>query len=158
MKVNGTEEIIKLLLKVKVGEGGTINPHRTDNLENTLQKVDEMIRNDEFIQSEKLNNVKTEVQFSKTLNESPEAYLHRISKEVINKRESDKATLGNSVHSDKTYINEIVETAARTGLLKDFILSKNEYSNRTLGDFNIVWMSKVIAVFLFVLLIYFLLI
>ena len=101
MKVNGTEEIIKLLLEVKVGQGGIKNPDRSENLEKTHKNVDEMIRKDEFIQSGKVINVKSEVEFTKNLNESAEEYLHRISAEVINQRESNKTNLNDSDHIEK---------------------------------------------------------
>ena len=156
MKVSGTGEIIKLLLEVKVGEGEIKNPERTENIEKTLQKVDEMISKDEFIQNGKVNNVKTEVQFTKNLNESPETYLHRISTEVINQRESIKANLNDSEHSSKLIRKEVAETVTRSGLLKELLFPPNENSNRTLGDINNKWLSRVIAVFLLVLFIYFL--
>ncbi|HCW73427.1 MAG TPA: hypothetical protein DHM90_06095 [Clostridiaceae bacterium] len=156
MKVNGTEEIIKLLLEVKVGEGGIKNPDRTENLEKTLKNVDEMIRKDEFMQSGKVNNVKTEIQFTKNLYESPEAYLHRISKEVINVRENERINLDDSVLHYNLNNNEIGDTITRSGLLKDVLSPINEKSNKTLGDIHNKWLSKVIVIFLLVLFIYFL--
>ncbi len=158
MKVNGTDEIIKLLLVVKVGEGGIKKTDRTENLEKTLQIVDEMIRKDEFIQSGKVNNIKTEIQFTKNLNESPEAYLHRISAEVINQRESNKTNLNDSDHSSKLNRKDVAKTVTRSGLLKELLFPQNENGNRMLKDIHNKWLSRVIAVFLLVLFIYLLLI
>lgn len=155
MKISGTDEINQLLLEIKVRDEGIDNSDTPKNLEKLTQKYEEtFLRKDEFIRSGKTTNIKTEVQFTKNFSELPKAYLQRIATEVINQRESDKTNLNDSEHSNKSNKNEIVETAVRTGLVKYFMLSKIEYSNKSIVDLQNKWLLRVILVFLIVILIY----
>jgi len=155
MKINRTDEIIKLLLEIKLVEGEIRNSSNPDNNQKSAQMVEELIlRKDEFIQSDKTYIIKDKIQFSRNYNESPEIYLHRISNEVIKQRENMNIDLVN-----KTEFNDLngirIETAIRSGLLKDFIGANKEKKNEPTIDKVNKWLYRLIMIFSVILLIYF---
>lgn len=155
MKINGSDEIIKLLLEIKVNEGGK-NQEVPDNIDKIAQRVEEIIiRKDEFILRDNKNNTKAEVQFTKSIKESPEMYLQRISAEVISQRENENINSKKRAQTNDLNGNEIIETAARSGLLNDMILSKEGNGNEPSADNDRKWLSRLIIVFLIVMIIYF---
>lgn len=158
MKVKGTDEIVKLLLEMKVAESDGTNIKSHEILEKTTQKVEEAIlRKDEFIPRDQGNHIKAEVQFTKSLHESPEAYLHRISSEVIKLRENMNMDQPDSSEMDDSN-TAAVETAIRSGLLKDFTESNGEKKREVAGESSSKWLYRLVVVFSLVLMAYFFLI
>ncbi|WP_312651504.1 hypothetical protein [Proteiniclasticum sp.] len=155
MKINGSDEVIKLFLEIKVDEGGK-NQETSDNTEKITQKVEEIIiRKDEFIIRDDRSNAKAEVQFTKSLKESPEMYLQRISAEVISQRENENINSKKRAQTNDLSGNEIIEIVTKSGLLKGVILSKDGNSNEPSADNDRKWIFRLISVFLVVILIYF---
>lgn len=153
MKINGADEIIKLLLDVKAGEAEIKNSSNPLNAERTAQKADEAVPGkDEFILNK--NNIAAEIKFTKSPGETPEAYFHRISNELIRQRDNIYAEPGAGLEF-KDPNREMAEHAIRSGLLKDFMAADKENNREQTKDNGKKWLYRFIVIFTLMLLLYF---
>lgn len=120
MKVNGTDSLIKLFLELNNQNLKTPTPGEKVNIENLPKQVIEiLIQRDEVILRGDLI-LKPEIQFTRQLHETPEAYLQRISSEMIKMKESQ-----NGIQEEQMQLlraNEgIVDIALKSGLHKELV-------------------------------------
>lgn len=120
MKVNGTDPLIKPLLELnnqnfmRPASGEKVNIENLSNqIEEILTQSNKVILRGDLI-------LKTEIQFTRQLHETPEVYLQRISSEMIKMKE-----LQNSIQEEQrqllTPYDDTVDIALRAGLLKEYV-------------------------------------
>jgi len=120
MKVNGTDPLIKLLLELNNQNFKTPTSGEKVNIENLSKQVEEILiqRDEVILRGDTV--LKPEIQFIRQLHEAPEAYLQRISSEMIKMKESQ-----NGIPEEKRQLfqpnDSTVEVALRAGLVKELV-------------------------------------
>jgi len=120
MKVNGTDQLIKLLFELKNQNFRTPASSEKVNIEKLSNQIEEIFTQRDEVVLRGDSTLKPEIQFARQLYETPEAYLHRIYTEMIKMRESQ-----NSIQEQQRQLltknDEAVDIALRTGLLSEYI-------------------------------------
>jgi len=120
MKVNGPDPLIRLLLDSNNQNSRELVAGEKVNIENLLNQVEEILtQRDEVILRVDLLR-KPEIRFTRQLQETPEAYLRRISSEMIRMKESQNSIL--EEQRQLLYQNDdTLVIALRAGLLKELV-------------------------------------
>lgn len=153
MKVNGTDPLVKLLLELNKQSVETSATSETVNVESLSKKVEEILAGRDEVYIKAGTQLKTEIQFTRQLHETPEAYLHRISSEMMKMKEveSKAAEMGNHALNPQT---DTVDKAARAGLLKELIDEERKEGTAASDSKEVRWLLLFSAVFALILLIY----
>lgn len=152
MKVNGTDPLVKLLLELNKQSVETSETTEKVNVESLSKKVEEILAGRDEVHIKAGTQLKPEVRFTRQLHETPEAYLHRISSEMMKMKEVErKAEMGNHALNPQT---DTVDKAARAGLLKELIDEKRKEGTAASDSKEVRWLLLFSAVFALSLLIY----
>lgn len=119
MKVNGTDPLIKLLLELNNQNLKMPPSSEKVNMENLSKQVEKILiqRDEVILRGDSL--LRSEIQFTRQLHETPVAYLQRISAEMTKMKESQ-----NSIQEERQLLqqnDEAVDIALRAGLLKEYV-------------------------------------
>jgi len=132
MKVNGTDPLAKLLLELNNQSFRAPAPGEKVNSENLSIKVEQILKLSDEVILRGDSLLKQEIQFTRQLHETPEAYLQRISYEMIKLKES-QSIMQEEQRQLLHHNNEAVDIALRAGLLKELV-DKEKLKKRILSD------------------------
>ena len=154
LKISGPDQIIRLLLEMNAEGRNVEDPGENENYEELSKGIEKIVlQKDEAIigTSEAL---KSEVQFIRGSNESPEIYLQRISSEIITQKEALKSGRTDGF-SEENLDNNIADHAIRSGLNKEASRFNKDIEDNTLIEAQeIKWLLKITTLFFISLLIY----
>ena len=153
MKVNGTDSLIKSLLELNNQNLKMPPSSEKVNIKNLSNKVEELLIQKDEVNLRGDSLVKAEIQFTRQHHETAEAYLQRISSEMIKIKESQNGEQEDNhqlLHSNE-YTADI---ALRFGLLKEYGDGYKQEEN-TISNFKETkWILIFSASFIAVLIIY----
>lgn len=120
MKVNGTDSLIKLLLELNNQNFKMPASSEKVNIENLSKRVEEVLAQRDEVILRGDSTPKVEIVFTRQLHETPEAYLQRISCEMIKMKEPQK-----TIQEEQRHLlpknDDTVDIALRAGLLKEYV-------------------------------------
>ncbi len=154
MKISGEGPLLKLLLEFNKENGSTSVPSGKISMENLSKEVEQVLLNRDEVILRGETGLKLKIEFTRQLHEAPEAYLHRISSEMIKMKELENSKLG----EQKIMLNlnnEAVDKAIKFGLLKELINHKSK-ENESLSSYpkENRWLLIFSSVFIGLLIIY----
>ena len=153
MKVNGTDPLVKLLLELNKQSGEASSTSEKVKMESLSKEVEEILARRDEVLLRGDTKLKAEVQFTRQLHETPEAYLQRISSEMAKMKEAERNLLDRE-DAAVSLQTDTVDKALRAGLLKELVDQENKVEGRSSDTKDTRWLLVFTFIVVFILLLY----
>lgn len=149
MKISGPDQIIRLILEMNEKRINTIDQEQSERIEAISKEIVKITEQKDDVILSSRGILKTEVQFNRGSDESPEAYLHRISNEIITQKELLKNDNLRGFQKENLN-NSIVDQALISGLIKNLFENRSNTDNDTSTEAIENKSLKMMIVFVFI--------